>query len=859
VDHDVIDPPGPRTSLVGREAELEVITAALRVSRLVTVTGLGGAGKTRLALEVARRHAAANAETVRLVGLAPAGSVEGVVAALLAVFGTPVRPSTDPDPLRRVVAAAPARNLLLVLDTCEPALDEIASVVDRLLEERPQLRFLATSREPLRLPGESVLAIDPLPVLPSGLRRPSAAVRLFVERARAARHDFAADASTHDAIVTVCRLVDGIPLAIELAAAHVGHLSIEEIGRRLRERPDSLVSRDRTIAARHRTMTAALDWSYELLDPTGQLVLRRLSLFSDGAPVEGIAAVCELPPELAGDAIAGLVDTHLVLAEQRDGSSHYRLLETVRRYALERLQAADEVASARRHQAVWLTQRWRVGGADRVGSSAGVGGSYELGDLSSTLSWAVSAGEATLAHRLAAASWAAWEASGRHAEGRSVLTAVLDCGDRTPDAEASRVRIAVAQLAFLAGDLPAARRDYQRAIDDLRRLDAGPELAAALQSLAMVLLFEGDDVVARSLASEAIERYEALGDEGGAAFAHTSLAMVEAHGRRADAAEWHFLEAVRRFRRLGLKREAASVLDNLGNLAADLGQPGRAHRFYEGALQLQEQIGDDRGAALSLNCLCLVAQRRGNLDRAWEHATAARQLFHRIGDRAGEAATVNNLANLASERGQAPQAMELYGECIGAFRDLGDARRLATALQNLADLAQRGDERQLAWDCMIDATQLWHQLGERGEVDEGIARLRTTATGWRMAEVDHLAAQTTDAAPDPDGIARLLETLRWVAIPVAASRATMPGPGLLTARERQVTGLVAEGLSNAQIATELFISERTVESHVSNARTKLGIDSRTRLTRWALEHGVVDRALGAKVAADGSRRPPKRP
>lgn len=851
------DHPGvrsPRTGLVGRETELEAIIRALGEARLVTVTGLGGTGKTRLAVEVADRLAPTRREGARVVGLAPVATVDGIVTILTHALNPSASPSAAADPLTRVAAAARPHDLLLVIDNCEHVLSDVAWIADRLLDECPQLTVLATSREPLRITGESVVAIGPLPVEPCTLQRPSPAVELFATRAAATRHNFQLDATNLDDVITICRAVDGIPLAIELAAAHVDHLSSTEIAQRLEERPGLLVSRDRAAAARHRTLTATLDWSYRLLSAAEQQMLRSLALFLDGAPADGVAAVCNLDEDAARDLIRGLTDKNLVVTEQRAGISHYRLLDTVRRYALRHLEAAGDVQTVRHRQATWIVERSTPDAASRNPSAWTVAGDG-LADLIAVLTWAVEAGETTLALSLAGTSWRAWEMTGRHAEGRRLLAEVLAADSDAPSPERAQVRIAAAHLAFVAGELPSARHDYEQAVAELRSLGADAGLAAALTNLATSLLFEGDIDGARDLAHEALDRSQRLDDAGGAAFAHTSLAMIAARCRRFDEAEWHFLEALQRFRRLGLRREAASVLDNLGNLAADLGQPGRAHRYYEGALQLQQRVGDHRGTALSLNNLCLVAQQRGNLDGAWEYAETARQLFHEVGDRAGEAATVNNLANLASERGQVAQSMELYGECIGSFREMGDPRRLATALQNLADLARSVDERQMAWDCLLDATSLWNRLGEHGDVRNGLTALRRLAATWGVA-ADILAATAGDE-DDPMVIAHALESARWAPVPEPSRPAHTATAERLTAREQQVAGLVGKGMTNAEIATELFISDRTVESHVSNARTKLRIDSRTKLTRWAIEHGLASLELQEDMLADigASRRP----
>jgi predicted ATPase/DNA-binding CsgD family transcriptional regulator len=833
--------PATRTSLIGREADVQAVSDALSSSRLVTLVGLGGAGKTRLAVEVARRLAPSYCYGARMAELASVTSAAGVVAAILGTLDPPANPANqaaDEPSAARLVALLRTHQLLLALDNCEQVLLDAAALTDRLLERCPHLTVLATSREPLRIAGEVVVAVDPLAVAPSSLRHPAPAIELFVARAAASYRGFELTEDNLDPVVAICQLVDGIPLAIELAAARAGHLSIAEIRDRLMQRPGSLASRDPTASERHRTLTATLDWSYRLLTSQEQRVLRRLSLFLDAATAADVAAVCGLEELDTHELLAGLCEKSLVVVATRDGVSRYRLLDTVRAYARHHLEVDGELEAARRAQARWLIARTRQRTREVAARGTAATPATELDDLAATLAWAVSEHHTELALELASATWRTWEQTGRHAEGRQILSEVLQLATEAT-LHRARVRIAAAHLAFLAGDLATAGEQYTEGLEELRDLDAEDELATSLNSFAMVRLFEGDTDTARALAEKALTRFQNLDDAGGSAFAQTSLGMIETHARDADTAEWHLLEALQGFRRLRLRREAASVLDNLGNLAADLGQPARAHRFYEGALQLQRQAGDARGAALSLNSLCLVAQQRGNLDGAWEAAEAARQLFAEVGDRAGEAATLNNLANLATERGQVRRAMELYGECLQAFREMGDARRLATALHNLADLARSVDERQLAWDCLVDATSLWNRLGQSADVHVGLGELRGLAAAWGVAGLSSFELAATEAEPDPTVVARAVESARWAAVPIPIRSAEVSADGPLTAREAQVVGLVGRGLTNAEIAAELFISERTIESHVSHARQKLGIDSRTKLTRWAIEQGLA--------------------
>lgn len=835
-------PQSPLSSFVGREAELEAVAAALAEHRLVTVTGVGGCGKTRLAQEVACRESSRRRDGVRLVSLAPVATHEGLIAAIAAAVQAGTVPHRG-DELAGLATAIGGAEALLLLDNCEHLRAEAAAVVDHLVRCCPSLTVLATGREPLRLAGEQVIGIDPLPVDPCSLDVPSAAVQLFVERAASVRPGFVLEVGNLADVLRACRWVDGIALAVELAAARAAHLSPAEIAARLEVRPGALPSRQATTAERHLTLASTLDWSYDLLGAEEQELFRRMGVFVRGHVLPAVEAVCA-PAPVTGDQVlelvSSLVDKSLVVAEHRPDGTRYRMLDTVRRYALERLEAAGEASETRRRHADWLTDHaHRARGVNGAGSAGptGAGTGEDVDDVAAALAWSTTAGENALALRLAAATWNCWEVSGRHREGRRVLGALVEAAPEGAEAARAQVLVAMASLALTDGEYGDARALYEPAIADLERLGEAADLAGALNGLAVVALYEDDPVSADNLARRSLRQFELLGeDQPGVGFANATLGIIAA--RRVDrrVAERHFLDALDTFRRLGLKGEAASVLNNLGNLSADVGDLHRASRFYEGALQLQREVRDDRGSALTLNNLCLAAQRMGDLDHAGEHAEAARVLFRGIGDRLGEAATENNLANLEAERGRPAQALALYARSAAAFREAHDVRRLATTLHNLADVADGVGDRQLAWDRLIDAVSLWNQMRAWEEVRTGLRKLAELAERWRVPVSGW--PEIPPAGPgDPTALSHVLESVRWAPVPPAPPSEVRHGE--LSPRETQVVGLVGRGLSNAEIGAELFISERTVESHVAAARAKLGVDSRTRLARWAIAHGLA--------------------
>lgn len=876
LDHNL---PSHRTTFVGRDQEMEAIRRYLASGRLVTLTGMGGVGKTRLAVHAAADAASRFHDGVRFVQLAAtvrAAEVIGAVADVVAHRrddGT----ATASDPLRDLALRIGQRHLLLVLDNCEQVIAECARIVDFLLDACPRLSLLATSREPLTVEGEQVLVVEPLPLVDTSGEGLSPAVQLFIERAAVGSGNLVPTDESLEAVADICHRVDGIPLAIELAAARVAHITPAEILERLDDRMDVLAGRARSRPQRHRTITALLDWSYELLTPVEQRLFRRLSVLAGPSTVETIEEMFEaedLPAVGVLDALSSLVDKSLVSTEERSGRTRYRLLGTVRRYAAFRLDEAGESSRLRRTHAEWLAERLTQ--VEKGGAEIGHFLRAQFDDVLAAFHWSTGAGNVHLACRIAGSAWQYWELQGRLAEGRQVLATLIDDPAAAESAAYPGVVNGAAHLAFTAGDHRAARRLHEENLARfLERGDRRGE-AGTRNSLALVALFEGRLDEAATLVEEAIAAWEALGDDSGRAYALTTLGLVRGSNGDPEGAGVALLSALALLRKGGHKRDAASVLNNLGNLAHDRGDLGRAHRFYEGALNLQRELGDDRGAAMSLNNLSIVSRERSNPDRAVDFAEEALELFRTSGDQHGVAAILNNLANLAEEQHQPRRSLELYGQAIEQFRSNGDLWGMATTLENLGDVAARTGNAQLAWQALIDAALIHLTAGRADRAALDLTRLSGLAAGVDLHEDAVALAGAADALLGGTGVGldlgfvaavrgglddeatssalaagralevdQFLSQLRALPVPEGAldeSRASDDG---LTPREREVAALIGRGLANGQIAEQLFISERTVDSHVTHIRAKLQITSRTQLAVWAAQNLPAGTGAGA--------------
>ncbi|WP_173052815.1 BTAD domain-containing putative transcriptional regulator [Phytohabitans houttuyneae] len=531
------------TSFVGRARDLAETRERLRAGRLVTLTGVGGAGKSRLALEVA---AACGAEfpdgtwVVELAPLAQPGLVAPAVAAALRVRERPQRTLLDLVAERLRDAAA-----LLVLDNCEHLLDETAGLADHLLRACPRLRVLATSRERLGITGEHLWPVGGLGLPAPGdtslaAAAASDAVRLLVERAAAVWPGFALTGATAATLTQICQRLDGLPLAIELAAAAVPALGVDQIASRLDDRFRLLTRGSRTASPRHQTLRAVVDWSYDLLDPPARRLFDRLGVFVGGFTLEAAEAVCaaEGEPPVA-QSLPALVDKSLVTVDSAGTTPRYRLLETLRAYALARQAEQGPVAPLRdRHAAYTLAVVTRARRALR-GAQQPVWLrrlEAEHGNIRAALEWSIERGDAGTAVRLAGSLYPLWDRHGHYREGRAWLARALELPAEVPALVRARALDSAAGLAAIQGDLPAAAAEAEESARLSREAGDGAGAARALTTSGLAAFYAGDNPRAVRVLEESVRRARAAGDRGQAGFALMYLsATALARGDWAEA------------------------------------------------------------------------------------------------------------------------------------------------------------------------------------------------------------------------------------------------------------------------------------------------------------------------------------
>jgi predicted ATPase/DNA-binding SARP family transcriptional activator len=630
-DRPPVEPPGARrhnmpvlrTSFIGREREVLEVRRLLAMTALLTLTGAGGCGKTRLALEVAGDLVGAYQDGVWLVELAPLSEealVPQAVARVLGVREQPGRPLTS-----TLVDALKNKEMLLVLDNCEHLVDACAHLVETLLLSCPRLRVLATSREALNIAAETTWLVPSLS-LPDPLRQPTAgelegygSARLFVERARHRRTGFTPGPRNAGAVADICRRLEGMPLAIELAAARVGVLSVEQISERLEDSLKLLTGGGRTKDLRHQTLRGTLDWSYELLDEPERDLFGRLSVFAGGWTLEASEAV-GLGSGIGGEVlilIFRLVDKSLVMAEAiGDGGMRYRLLEPVRQYAREKLEASGEAGAVRCRHADFFVRLAEEAEPELTGAQQRVWLDRleaELDNLRTALGWSFEGGEPEVGLRLAGALWWFCYLRGHYGEGRVWLEGALAASEDSPAPLRAKALTGAGVLAFLQCEYGLATAQLEEGLALWRDLGDERGVASALQILGSVAREQGRYARAQALHEESLSLWQRLGDEWGIARSLNYLGFVAWLREDHERATALCAEALGLYRGLGDAEGIAWSLISLGAVAQYRGDLGRSEALLEESLSLSREAGYREDVAWSLNELGIVAHRRGDL------------------------------------------------------------------------------------------------------------------------------------------------------------------------------------------------------------------------------------------------------
>ncbi len=810
----------PLSSFIGREKDIAGVKQWFMEYRLVTLTGPGGCGKTRLALRVASELTTAYEHGVWLVEFASLSDPALITQAVASVLGVREYPGAELSQI--LVDFLSSRRSLLLFDNCEHLIADIANLADNLLRFCPNLSILATSREELGIPGEAIWGVPPLslPIQqpwtdPAGAAQTvtsylkSESVQLFLARVAAVSPGFTLTIENGPWVAEICRHLDGMPLAIELAAARVRSLSVQQISERLDDRFNLLTAGSRTAPLRQQTLAATLDWSYALLTEAERRVLQRLSVFAGGAALEAAEAVCNcdcVRPDEIMNVLSHLVDKSLVVVNQNSAETRYRLLETIRQYAREKLSEQGDEENCRDchldYFVPWAEKAEPIlAGPDQIQALERFENEHD--NLRAALEWS-SANEnrARAGLRLAAGCGLFWRFHCYISEGRRRFSMALapKCVQDRSKVHAHAL-LESANLAYLQADYPAEQALLEEALPIWRELgqEGRSGLANTLELFGEIKTAEGYNDSALPLFQEALNIFSQLNEKGGISLINMQLGWVAIRTGNFPLAETHLQKFLALAQELGDKTGLTYAHSGLGEVAVRQKQYSRARNLLEKALSFSRERGDKWGEATILGSLGWLALRQQNFERMRDYLQESVSIRLDLGDKGGVAWCLEKLADAAVQEGEPHKAVKIFS-CAAVLR---------IPVHAAIDPVDRPVYNHLLSDLRARLGQSTYAACQ----DEG--------QGMRIKDMVAYA---------------LSEPVRQSNRAPVSVKEKYQG---LSKRERETAAWIAQGKSNREIAQAMTVREKTVETYVTRILNKLGYNSRVQIATWVVEQGLI--------------------